>query len=97
MQITQADSEAVTRAVAEAELKTSGEIVTVVAQESDGYTDVALALSAFVAFTGLVLAPYPPPPPPPPPLEKVASSCHTSCQCACFQRRNWLCSKSVPS
>ena len=34
MHITHADSEAVTRAVAEAELKTSGEIVTVVAQES---------------------------------------------------------------
>ena len=42
MQITQADHEAVTRAVAEAELKTSGEIVTVVARESDGYTDVPL-------------------------------------------------------
>ena len=62
MQITQADSEAVTRAVAEAELKTSGEIVTVVAQESDGYTDVALALSAFVAFTGLVLLAFFPDP-----------------------------------
>ena len=54
MQITHADSEAVTRAVADAELKTSGEIVTVVAQSSDGYTDVALAIAAFLAFTKLV-------------------------------------------
>ena len=62
MQVTQADNEAVTKAVAEAELKTSGEIVTVVAQESDGYTDVALALSAFVAFTALVLMAFFPDP-----------------------------------
>jgi len=62
MQVTQADNEAVTRAVAEAELTTSGEIVTVVASESDGYTDVALALSAFVAFTGLVLMAFFPDP-----------------------------------
>ena len=62
MQITQADHEAVTRAVAEAELTTSGEIVTVVASESDGYTDVALAFSALVAFTGLVLLAFFPDP-----------------------------------
>ncbi|MBB3033880.1 TPM domain-containing protein [Alteriqipengyuania lutimaris] len=62
MQITQADHRAVTEAVAAAELTTSGEIVTVVAQESDGYTDVALALSAFVAFTGLVLLAFFPAP-----------------------------------
>jgi len=62
MEVTQADNEAVTRAVAEAELTTSGEIVTVVASESDGYTDVALALSAFVAFTGLVLMAFFPDP-----------------------------------
>jgi len=62
MQITQSDHETVTRAVAEAELKTSGEIVTVVARESDGYTDVALAFSALVAFTGLVLLAFFPDP-----------------------------------
>ncbi|GAB5350066.1 TPM domain-containing protein [Alteriqipengyuania sp. 357] len=62
MQITQADHTAVTEAVAAAELTTSGEIVTVVARESDGYTDVALALSAFVAFTGLVLLAFFPDP-----------------------------------
>ena len=60
MRITEADHEAVTRAVAEAELTTSGEIVTVVARSSDGYTDVALSIAAFLAFTKLVaLAFYP--------------------------------------
>ena len=63
MQITQADHEAVTKAVAEAELKTSGEILTVVANESDGYTDVALALSTLVSFTVLVLLAFFPDPP----------------------------------
>ena len=62
MRITEADNRIVTQAVAEAELKTSGEIVTVVARTSDGYTDVALALSAFVAFTGLVLLAFFPDP-----------------------------------
>ena len=62
MEITQADHEAVTAAVAAAELTTSGEIVTVVAKESDGYTDVALAISAFVAFTALILLAFVPEP-----------------------------------
>ena len=43
----------VTRAVAEAELATSGEIVTVLADSSDGYTDVALLWSVGVAFTAM--------------------------------------------
>ncbi|MEE4207558.1 MAG: hypothetical protein V2I39_14785 [Erythrobacter sp.] len=42
-------------AVAEAELKTSGEIVTVLADSSDGYTDVALLWAAGVAFTVMSL------------------------------------------
>ncbi|MEL7688112.1 hypothetical protein AAG596_10560 [Citromicrobium bathyomarinum] len=62
MQITQTDHKLVTDAVAAAELTTSGEIVTVVANESDGYTDVALAFSALVAFTGLVLLAFFPDP-----------------------------------
>ena len=62
MQITDADHTTVTDAVAQAELTTSGEIVTVVANESDGYTDVALALSAFVSFTALVLLAFFPDP-----------------------------------
>lgn len=43
----------VSRAVAEAELHTSGEIVTVLADRSDGYTDVALWWSAGAAFTAM--------------------------------------------
>lgn len=49
------DHARVTAAVAEAELHTAGEIVTVVADRSDGYSDVALAWSAIVAFAALVV------------------------------------------
>jgi putative membrane protein len=49
------DHARVTAAVAEAELHTAGEIVTVVADRSDGYSDVALAWSAIVAFTALIV------------------------------------------
>lgn len=45
--------EIVTNAVAQAELQTSGEIVTVLADRSDGYTDIALAWSALAAFLAL--------------------------------------------
>lgn len=41
----------VSEAVAAAELKTSGEIVTVLADRSDGYTDVALVWASTAAFT----------------------------------------------
>ena len=41
----------VSDAVAAAELKTSGEIVTVLADRSDGYTDVVLVWAATAAFT----------------------------------------------
>jgi putative membrane protein len=43
----------VSDAVGAAELHTSGEIVTVVAERSDGYSDVALAWSVAVAFTAI--------------------------------------------
>ncbi len=43
----------VTSAVGEAELTTSGEIVTVLADRSDGYTDVALLWAAALAFTAM--------------------------------------------
>ncbi|MEO5707945.1 MAG: TPM domain-containing protein [Alteraurantiacibacter sp.] len=43
----------VTEAVAAAELATSGEIVTVLAERSDGYSDVALWWSVAVAFTAM--------------------------------------------
>ncbi|MFZ9395996.1 MAG: TPM domain-containing protein [Erythrobacter sp.] len=45
----------VSAAVAEAESRTSGEIVTVLADRSDGYTDVALVWAAGVAFTAMSL------------------------------------------
>lgn len=64
--LTPEDQAIVTAAVADAELETSGEIVTVIAERSDGYSDIALAWSALFAFTvltacaivpGLVLGP----------------------------------------
>ncbi|GMM92776.1 TPM domain-containing protein [Qipengyuania sp. MTN3-11] len=45
----------VSDAVAEAELTTSGEIVTVLADRSDGYSDVVLVWSAGIAFTAMSL------------------------------------------
>ncbi len=63
--LTEAQHDIVSRAVAEAELTTSGEIVTVLADRSDGYSDVALwwaiaasftAMSLFAAFPQLFLA-----------------------------------------
>jgi len=45
----------VTAAVAAAEKRTAGEIVTVVADKSDGYTDIAFAWAALVSFTALML------------------------------------------
>lgn len=43
----------VSDAVAQAELSTSGEIVTILADSSDGYTDVALVWAVAVAFTAM--------------------------------------------
>lgn len=51
--LTDAEHDIVSKAVAEAELHTSGEIVTVLADRSDGYTDVALWWSIAVAFTAM--------------------------------------------
>jgi putative membrane protein len=45
----------VSAAVAEAESTTAGEIIAVVADRSDGYSDVALAWSAIVAFTAIAV------------------------------------------
>src|SRR5690606_6247596 len=45
----------VSEAVARAESETAGEIVTVVADRSDGYTDVALAWASLLSFTALAL------------------------------------------
>ncbi|HSF12598.1 MAG TPA: TPM domain-containing protein [Erythrobacter sp.] len=52
----------VSDAVAEAEAKTSGEIVTVLTERSDGYTDVALLWAIGAAFTAMsVFAAFPQP------------------------------------
>jgi putative membrane protein len=53
--LSEADHARVTAAVAEAESHTAGEIVTVVADRSDGYSDIALAWSVIVAFTALIV------------------------------------------
>ncbi|MGI8944018.1 MAG: TPM domain-containing protein [Qipengyuania sp.] len=45
----------VSDAVAEVELATSGEIVTVLAERSDGYTDVVLVWAAAISFTAMSL------------------------------------------
>ena len=51
--LTEAEREAVSAAVAAAESHTAGEIVTIMAERSDSYHDVALVWSAFAAFLAL--------------------------------------------
>lgn len=58
--VSEADHDIVTSAVAEAEARTSGEIVTVIAAQSDDYDDVALvwaSIGAFVAMSAVALFP----------------------------------------
>lgn len=50
-----ADHKRVSDAVGAAEATTAGEIVTVVADRSDGYSDIALAWSALASFTALAV------------------------------------------
>lgn len=54
VRLSAADHDLVSAAVAAAEAHTAGEIVTIVTERSDGYTDVALAWAAFAAVTALV-------------------------------------------
>lgn len=53
--LTDADRAAISAAVARAEEHTAGEIVTIMAERSDRYHDVALWWSAFVAFLALAV------------------------------------------
>ena len=53
--LSEADHDVVSSAVAQAELMTSGEIVTVLAERSDGFTDVALWWAVGAAFTAMSL------------------------------------------
>lgn len=55
MPLDQSAQDIVTAAVAEAEAGTSGEIVTVLADRSDGYSDVALLWAAAISFTAMAL------------------------------------------
>ena len=60
--LTDEQRELVSNAVREAELHTSGEIVTVLADRSDGYTDVALWWAIGASFTAMsVFAAFPQP------------------------------------
>ena len=61
--LSETDHAKVTQAVRTAEEQTSGEIVTVLADRSDGYSDIALSWAAFFAFTVLTLAALFPDPP----------------------------------
>lgn len=51
--LNEAEHKIVSDAVQEAELNTSGEIVTVLADRSDGYSDVVLVWAAVAAFTAM--------------------------------------------
>jgi putative membrane protein len=53
--LSEADHARISAAVGTAEANTAGEIVTVVARRSDGYTDVALAWAAFASLTALTV------------------------------------------
>ena len=53
--LSEAQHTVVSEAVREAELTTSGEIVTVLADRSDGYTDVVLVYAIAVAFSAMSL------------------------------------------
>ncbi len=53
--ISDADRARISDAVAAAEAQSAGEIVTILTERSDGYSDVALAWAAAVAFTALTV------------------------------------------
>ncbi|WP_370310203.1 TPM domain-containing protein [Sphingobium abikonense] len=55
LHLTQSDHDLVSAAVAEAETRTSGEIVTIVARRSDSYHDVGLSWAAAAVFIALAL------------------------------------------
>lgn len=53
--LNEAEHRQVSAAVAAAEDHTAGEIVTIVADRSDGYTDIALAWATFAGFTAIAV------------------------------------------
>jgi putative membrane protein len=60
--LTKAQHDLISRAIGEAEATTSGEIVTVLADSSDGYADVAILWAAGAAFTVMSLFAFVPRP-----------------------------------
>ncbi len=58
--VSEADHQLVSAAVAEAELHTSGEIVTIVTDMSDDYDDIALIWASIVAFVALSVVAFVP-------------------------------------
>ncbi|GGC35821.1 membrane protein [Novosphingobium marinum] len=58
--LSEEDHKRVSEAVARAESGTSGEIVTILADRSDGYTDVALAWAAFATLAALAALAFAP-------------------------------------
>jgi putative membrane protein len=55
LHVTAQDHDLVTAAVAKAEANTSGEIVTVLARQSDGYDDIALVWASIISFVAMSL------------------------------------------
>lgn len=55
LHVNAADHLLVTDAVADAETRTSGEIVTVIARQSDAYDDIALVWASIASFVGMSL------------------------------------------
>lgn len=53
--LTDEEHDRVSKAVADAELHSAGEIVTIIADRSDGYSDIALAWCALAGFAMIVL------------------------------------------
>ena len=59
-ELSDAERERITAAVAGAEQRSAGEIVTILTRRSDGYTDIALIWAAIAAFLALLLLAYAP-------------------------------------
>lgn len=53
--LSESDRDRISQAVQAAEAQSSGELVTILTDRSDGYTDIALAWSVLVAFTAIVV------------------------------------------
>lgn len=59
-ELTDPERDRITAAVASAEGRSAGEIVTILTRRSDGYSDIALAWAALIAFLALLMLAYAP-------------------------------------